>query len=76
MQINNRFSGLYVWARKAFEREPFERNYYATWNEALAEAKELFEELKTGAVSHLAAMYYGGLVTAAAPYLCETIPVN
>ena len=69
MQINNRFSGLYVWARKAFEHEPFEKDYYVTWNEAFTEAKELFEELKAGAVSDLAAMYYGGLVTAAAVFM-------
>lgn len=69
IQINNRFSGLFVWARKTFEREPFEKDYYATWNEAFTEAKELFEELKRGAVSDLAAMYYGGLVTAAAVFM-------
>ena len=69
MQIKNRFSALYVWARKTFEREPLENDYYATWNEALAEAKELFKELKTDVVSDLAAMYYGGLVTAAAIFM-------
>jgi hypothetical protein len=69
MRINNRFSALYVWARKIFEREPFENDYYATWREALAEAKELFEKLKTGAVSDLVAMYYGGIVVAAAIFM-------
>jgi hypothetical protein len=69
MQVQNRFSALYLWARKTFEREQLETEYYATWSEALAEAKELFEELKAGAVSDLAAMYFGAIVTAAAVFV-------
>jgi hypothetical protein len=69
MQVQNRFSALYVWARKTFEHEPLETEYYATWHEALVEAKELFEELKAGAVSELAAMYFGAIVTAAAVFV-------
>jgi hypothetical protein len=69
MHIQNRFSALYVWARKNFEHELLEDEYYSTWREALAEAKDLFEELKTGAVSNLATMYFGGIVTAAAVFV-------
>lgn len=69
MQINNRFSVLYVWARKTFEREPIENDYYVTWHKALDEAKKLFEKLKVGAGSDLAAMYYSGFVTAAAIFM-------
>lgn len=68
MQVQNRFSALYLWARKTFEYEPLSE-YYTTWREALAEAKELFEELKADAVSELAAMYFGAIVTAAAIFL-------
>jgi hypothetical protein len=68
MQVQNRFSKLYLWAKKIF-REPLETEYYATSHEALAEAKELFEELKAGAVSDLAAMFFGGIVTAAAVFV-------
>lgn len=69
MQVNSRFFALFVWARETFERKPLKNDYYATWNEVLAEAKELFEELKTGMLSDLAAMHYGGLVTAAAVFI-------
>ncbi|MBD2325408.1 ATP-binding protein [Alkalinema sp. FACHB-956] len=69
MQVQNRFSTLCVWSRKTFKNEPLETEYYATWHEALAETKELFEELKAGAVSNLAAMYFGGIVTAAAVFV-------
>lgn len=67
--MQNRFSALYVWARKTFEHEPLENRYYATWHEALAEAKELFEELQSGTVGDLAAMYFGAIVTAAAIFI-------
>lgn len=67
--IQNRFSALYVWSRKTFENEPLETEYYATWHEALAEIKELFEELQSGAVGDLAAMYFGAVVTAAAVFI-------
>ncbi|MBD2534093.1 ATP-binding protein, partial [Nostoc flagelliforme FACHB-838] len=43
MQVQNRFSMLYVWATKTFEYQPLETEYYATWHKALAETKELFE---------------------------------
>lgn len=69
MQVQSRFCALYVWARKTFEHEPLENEYYATWHEALTEAKELFEELKTGAVNELAAMYFGAIVTVAAVFV-------
>jgi hypothetical protein len=69
MQVISRFSTLFMWARKSFEREPLENDYYATWGEALVEARELFEKLKTGVAGDLSAMYYGGLVTAAAVFM-------
>ncbi len=69
MQIPNRFNALYLWSRKTFENEPLETEYYATWHEALAETKELFEELKAGAVSNLAAMYFSSIVTVAAVFV-------
>jgi hypothetical protein len=65
-QKNNRFSSLFVWARKVFERESLEHDYYTTWNEALAEVKALLEELKAGAAEDLSPMYFGGIVTATA----------
>lgn len=65
---NNRFSSLFVWARKVFEHESLEHEYYITWNDALAEAKALLEELKTGAAKDLSSMYFGGIVTAAAVF--------
>ncbi|MBW4685631.1 MAG: ATP-binding protein [Komarekiella atlantica HA4396-MV6] len=69
MQVQNRFSALYLWASKTFEYKPLETEYYATWRKAFAETKEIFEELKAGAVSELAAMYFGAIVTAAAIFV-------
>jgi hypothetical protein len=70
--IQNRFSALYVWARKTFEHEPLENEYYETWHEALAEAKELFEKLQSGDVGDLAAMSFGAVVTAAAIFIRDS----
>jgi hypothetical protein len=67
--IPNRFMALYVWARKTFAHEALENEYYATWSEALAEAKELFEKLQSGTVGYLAAMYSGAVVTVAAIFI-------
>ena len=69
IQSAHRFSTLYVWAKKTFEREPLENDYYETWDKALAEAKELFELLQADEVSDLAKMHYGSLVTAAAIFM-------
>lgn len=69
MQEQNRFLMLSLWAKKAFKREPLENDYYATWHEAIAEAKELLAELKAGAVSTLSAMCSGAIVTAAAIFV-------
>ncbi|MBE9102622.1 hypothetical protein [Vacuolonema iberomarrocanum] len=67
--MQNRFSTLYLWARQTFEHEPIENEYYAKWHEALAEAKELFKELNSGAVGGLKTMYSGAVVTAAATFI-------
>ncbi|MBW4575718.1 MAG: hypothetical protein KME08_10585 [Aphanothece sp. CMT-3BRIN-NPC111] len=69
MQVQNRFSALYLWSIKTFKYEPLENKYYGTCHETITEAKELFEELKAGAVSELAAMYFGGIVKAAAVFV-------
>ena len=69
MQEQNRFIRLALWSRSTFAREPLETEYYVTWNEALAEAKELFEKVNAGTVSDLAAMSFGGIVTAAAIFV-------
>jgi hypothetical protein len=69
MQEQTRFIKLDLWSRSTFAREPLETEYYSTWNEALAEAKELFEKLNAGTVSDLAAMSFGGIVTAAAIFV-------
>jgi hypothetical protein len=69
MREQNRFIKLDLWSRSTFAREPLETEYYATWSEALAEAKELFEKLNAGTVSDLAAMSFGGIVTAAAIFV-------
>jgi len=67
--IQKRFMAVYVWGRKTFEHEPLESEYYATWHEALAEAKELFEKLQSDPVGDLVAMYFGAVVTVAAIFI-------
>ena len=70
MQSTNRYTALYVWAKKTFAREPLEKDYYETWGKALAEAKELFKKIKTGNASDLATMLsHSSFVTAAAVFL-------
>jgi hypothetical protein len=66
MQEQSRFFTLSLWARRTFKREPLENDYYATWHEALAEAKELFVELKAGEVSEMTEIYSCAIVTTAA----------
>ncbi|MCC3498333.1 MAG: ATP-binding protein [Microcoleus sp. PH2017_15_JOR_U_A] len=68
MQVQNRFCTLYLWARKTFEYESLENEYYATWREAIADAKELFEKLQAGTVNNIA-MHFGGIVMAAAVFV-------
>jgi hypothetical protein len=67
--LHSRFSSIFVWAREVFERESIERNYYPTWKDALAEAKILLGELKSGAAEDLSSMYFGGIVTATAVFI-------
>ena len=64
-QGTNRFLVLFFWANETFERKPPSRSYYASWTEALTEAKALEEELEAGRVNYLATMHRGGIVTAA-----------
>ncbi len=69
-QSTNRYTALYVWAKKTFEGEPLEKDYYETWDKALAEAKELFEKIKADKASDLATMLSpGSFVTAAAVFI-------
>lgn len=68
-QKNNRFSSLSLWARKVYEREKLEREYYKTWRDAFVETKALVEELKTGSLEDLSPMYFGGAVTAATVFI-------
>ena len=68
-QINDRFTRLYLWAKKTYEKEPLENDYYETWSDAFAEAKELLKKLEAGEVSDLQKMHYGGIVTAATIFI-------
>ena len=70
IQRTNRYTALYVWAKKTFECEPLEKDFYETWTKALAEAKELFEKIRADKPSDLATMLSpGSFVTAAAVFL-------
>ena len=68
MEVQNRIFELYLWERKTFNHEPLENEHYATWREALADTKEVFEKLNAGTVNNIA-MHLGGIVTAAAVFV-------
>jgi hypothetical protein len=69
MQILNRFSAMYLWASKTFKNEVLENEYYTTWQEALIEAKDIFEQLQNNDEVDLATSYFGSIVTAAAIFV-------
>jgi hypothetical protein len=66
MALRDRFSRMYLWAGKIFDGETPDREYYASWKDALEEAKKLSEALKGGALGDLSRMFVVGLVKAAA----------
>ena len=61
----NRFYSLYLWAIKAFEEKQFESQYYTTWQEALFEAKAIFEEFNLNLGNELETMSLDAVVIAA-----------
>ena len=69
MRIINRFSALYIWAKKTFSRETIENQYNATLGEALSEATELISELNKDIENDFPPMYCGSLVTAATVFV-------
>jgi len=66
MALRDRFSRMYVWAGKIFDKETPDQEYYASWKDALEEAKKLSDALKSGALGDLSRMFVVGLVKAAA----------
>lgn len=67
--LQNRFTKLYLWSRKTFNREQDDKVYYANSSEVLTEAKELLELAKNGFQNELIALHLGGIVVAAAVLL-------
>ena len=66
MALRDRCSRMYLWTGKIFDNETPDQEYYATWKDALEEAKKLSEALKGGALGDLSRMFVVGLVKAAA----------
>lgn len=66
MVLRDRFSRMYLWAGKIFDRETPDQAHFASWNNALEEAKKLSEALRGGALGDLSRMFVVGLVKAAA----------
>ncbi len=64
--LRDRFSRMLLWAGKIFDKEAPDREYYASWKDALEEAKKLSDALKGGALGDLSRMFVVGLVKAAA----------
>jgi hypothetical protein len=69
MRSQSRFYALFLWAKKTFVYEPLETEYYTTWSEALAAAKELFEEIETGAVNNPSVIDDSGIIIAVAVFI-------
>lgn len=70
-QINNRFSTLFLWSHQVFSKENLNREYYSSWQEALAEAKTLWSMIESGEVeaNELRRSYIGGLIKSAAVFI-------
>ena len=65
----NQFSSLYFWTIKAFEEKQFEIQYYPTWQEALVEAKAIFEEFNSNLGNELETMSLDAVVVAAVVFI-------
>lgn len=68
-EITSRFMALYLWAEKVLKNEVLEREYYANWNDALTEAKNLSKMLENGEVNGFARSQSGAITKAAAIFL-------
>jgi hypothetical protein len=69
LEKTTRFLALNNWAKATYEREANPKPQYATWQEALSQAKALFEEHRAMPVSDFKRMTYGAFVTAAAVFI-------
>jgi len=69
MALTNRFSAMFLWSEKTFKGEALESVYYANWNDALTEAKNLFEIVTSGNANDLLRMQFGSVIKAAAIFL-------
>lgn len=67
--LYDRFCKLYLWSRQSFNRGALDKEYYPSWKEAFADAKELLEVFKANNIADLSVIYYGGIVKAAAVFL-------
>lgn len=70
-QINDRFMTLYLWSSKVLAREKLEREYYASWQEALTEAKALLAMVISGEIdtNDLSRYLRVGIIKAAAVFV-------
>lgn len=69
MALTNRFSAMFLWSEKTFKGEALDSVYYANWNDALTEAKNLFEIITSGNANDLWRMQFGSIVKGAAIFL-------
>ncbi len=65
MALTNRFLKLTLWVDKTLKKELLDIDHYASWLDALAEAKSLLTLLKSEPVDVLTQMYYSGIVKTA-----------
>lgn len=64
--VINRFCTLSLWVEKTLDNKPSDQEYFANWQEALAEAKKLLTLIKSETGGDLAPMFYGSIVKVAA----------
>jgi hypothetical protein len=71
----NRFYALFFWADKVFKNEPLDHEYYATWQDALEETKNLNKLLQSDVEGDISEelsgilLFSSGLIKAAALFI-------
>lgn len=69
LERNNRYCALELWSKKKIKNEPFEEEYFSTWQEALSEAKFWDEQLKSGQINDSAIINHRAVVTSASIFI-------
>ncbi len=64
--IDNSVTTLNLWARKLFEEQQFNKEYFSSYDDALSAAKELLDAYKNNRIPNFSEMTVGAITTVAA----------